>query len=158
LDASDIAQQVILRAHEARGQFRGTSEAERLAWLRAILANVLAGAARRFDAAVRDVARERSIDAELELSSSRLACLIAADQTSPSQRAERCEDLLRLAAALARLPRDQREVVELHHLKGLPVADVAAEMGRTRPAVVGLLFRGLKKLRELLLESGEDEV
>jgi RNA polymerase sigma-70 factor (ECF subfamily) len=157
LDASDVAQQTLLRAHEARGQFRGTSEAEKLAWLRAILASVLAAAARRFEAAVRDVGRERSLEADLELSSSRLACLIAADQTSPSQGAERCEDLLRLAAALARLPEDQREVVELHHLKGLPVAEVAAEMGRTRPAVVGLLFRGLKKLRELLRASGEGE-
>jgi RNA polymerase sigma-70 factor, ECF subfamily len=154
LDASDVAQQVILRAHEARGQFRGTSEAEKLAWLRAILANVLAAAARRFEAAVRDVGRERSLEGDLEQSSARLACLIAADQTSPSQRAERCEDLLRLAAALAQLPQDQREVVELHHLEGLPVADVASEVGRTRPAVVGLLFRGLKKLRELLREPG----
>ena len=157
LDASDVAQQVILRAHEARAQFRGASEAEKLAWLRAILANVLAAVARRFDAAVRDVGQERSLEGDLELSSSRLAYLIAADQTSPSQGAERCEDLLRLAAALARLPRDQREVVELHHLKGLTVAKVATEMGRTRPAVVGLLFRGLKKLRELLRESGEGE-
>jgi RNA polymerase sigma-70 factor, ECF subfamily len=157
LDASDVAQQVILRAHEAREQFRGNSEAEKLAWLRAILANVLAATARRFEAAVRDVGRERSLEADLDLSSSRLARLIAADQTSPSQRAERCEDLLRLAAALARLPRDQREVVELHHLKGLTVAEVAAEMGRTRAAVVGLLFRGLKKLREVLREPGEDK-
>ena len=101
--------------------------------------------------------RERALEADLERSSSRLECLFAADQTSPSQRAERCEDLLRLAAALARLPADQREVVELHHLKGLPVAEVAAAMGRTRPAVVGLLFRGLKKLRALLRESGEGE-
>jgi RNA polymerase sigma-70 factor (ECF subfamily) len=157
LDASDVAQQVILRAHEAREQFRGTSEAERLAWLRAILANVLAAVARRFEAAARDVGRERSLEVDLEQSSSRLECLIPADQTSPSQRASRCEDLLRLAAALARLPPDQREVVELHHLKGLPVAEVAVEMGRTRPAVVGLLFRGLKKLRELLREPQEGE-
>ena len=28
LDASDVAQQAILQAHEARGQFRGTTEAE----------------------------------------------------------------------------------------------------------------------------------
>jgi hypothetical protein len=40
LDASDVAQQAILQAHEAQGQFRGTTEAEKLAWLRAILANV----------------------------------------------------------------------------------------------------------------------
>jgi RNA polymerase sigma-70 factor (ECF subfamily) len=158
LDASDIVQQAILQAHEAQGQFRGTTEAEKLAWLRAILANVLAAAARRFEARARDVGRERSLAGELELSSSRLECLLAADQTSPSQRAVRCEELLRLAAALTLLPEDQRQVVELHHLKGLAVAEVAAQMGRTRAAVVGLLFRGLKKLRQLLREPEEDEV
>jgi RNA polymerase sigma-70 factor (ECF subfamily) len=158
LDASDVAQQAILQAHQARGQFRGTTEAERLAWLRAILANVLAAAARRFEARGRDVGRERSLEADLDLSSSRLECLFAADQTSPSQRAVRGEELLRLAAALTRLPDDQRQVVELHHLKGLPVAEVAAQMGRTRPAVVGLLFRGLKTLRRLLRDGGEGEV
>jgi hypothetical protein len=35
---------------------------------------------------------------------------------------------------------------------------VAEQMGRSRPAVVGLLFRGLKKLRQLLRDGGEDEV
>jgi len=157
LDASDVVQQAILQAHQAQEQFRGTTEAEKLAWLRAILANVLAAAARRFEARARDVGRERSLEADLELSS-RLECLLAADQTSPSQRAVRCEELLRLAAALARLPEDQRRVVEMHHLKSLPVAEVAEQMGRTRPAVVGLLFRGLKKLRELLREPGEGQV
>jgi RNA polymerase sigma-70 factor (ECF subfamily) len=158
LDASDVAQQAILQAHEARGQFRGTTEVEKLAWLRAILANVLAAVARRFLAQARDVDRERSLEGELERSSSRLECLLAADQTSPSQRAVRCEEVLRLAAALTRLPEDQRQVVELHHLQGLPVAEVAAQMGRTRAAVVGLLFRGLKKLRQLLREPWEGQV
>jgi RNA polymerase sigma-70 factor (ECF subfamily) len=156
LDASDIAQQTILQAHQARRQFRGTTETEKLAWLRAILANVLAAAARRFEARARDVGRERSLEGDLELSSSRLECLFAADQTSPSQRAVRGEELLRLAAALTRLPEHQRHVVELHHLKGLPVADVAAQMGRSVRAVIGLLFRGLTKLRQLLREQGEE--
>jgi RNA polymerase sigma-70 factor, ECF subfamily len=126
-----------------------------LAWLRAILANALAVAARRFEAQARDPGRERSLEAELEGSASRLEGLLAADQTSPSERAVRGEELLRLARTLARLPEDQRRVVELHYLKGLTVADVAERIGRTRPAAVGLLFRGLKRLRELLVEPGE---
>lgn len=157
LDASDIVQQTILQAHQAQGQLRGTTEAEKLAWLRTILANVLAAALRRFEAKARDIARERSLEGDLEQSSSRLEYLLAADQTSPSQQAVRCEELLRLAAALSRLPQEQRQAVELHYLKGLPVADVAEQIGRTRAAVVGLIFRGLKKLRRLLHEGGENE-
>jgi RNA polymerase sigma-70 factor (ECF subfamily) len=150
LDPSDVVQQAVLQAHARRGQFRGTTEAEWLGWLRAILANALAAAAREFDAAARDLARERSLDAELDRSSDRLEGLLAAEQSSPSEGAANGEQLLRLARALARLPDDQRRVIELHHLKGLPVAAVAAEVGRTRPAVAGLLYRGLKRLRELL--------
>jgi RNA polymerase sigma-70 factor (ECF subfamily) len=155
LDASDVVQQAILHAHERRTQFRGGTEAEWLAWLRKILANALAAAARRLHAQARDPARERSLDAELEHSTSRLERVLAADQTSPSERVVRGEELLRLAHAIARLPEDQRRVVELHYLKGLTVADVAQQIGRTRPAAVGLLFRGLKRLRELLDDAEE---
>lgn len=157
VDASDIVQQTLLEAHRCRSQFRGQSEAERRAWLRAILANVLAATARHFSAGTRDLARERSLEAEVELSSSRLECLLTADQSSPSERTAHGEDLLRLAHALACLPPDQRQVVELHHLNGMPLVEVAALMGRTRPAVAGLLFRGLKALRTLLQEREEGQ-
>jgi RNA polymerase sigma-70 factor (ECF subfamily) len=60
---------------------------------------------------------------------------------------------LRLAAALARLPEDQRRAVELHHLQGRPLAEAASELGRSKGAVAALLFRGLQKLRELLQED-----
>jgi RNA polymerase sigma-70 factor, ECF subfamily len=155
LDASDVVQQAILQAHERRHQFRGRTEGEWLAWLRTILANALGAALRRFEAQARDLGRERSLEADLERSASRLEHLLVADQTSPSERVVRGEELLRLTAALAQLPEDQKRVVELHYLKGLPVAEVAAEIGRTRPAAVGLLFRGLKRLRELLREPRE---
>jgi RNA polymerase sigma-70 factor, ECF subfamily len=155
LDASDVVQQAILHAHERRAQFRGRTEGELLAWLRTILANALATSVRRLDTQARDPRRERSLEAELERSSSRLEGLLAADQTSPSERAVRGEELLRLTEALARLPEDQRRVVELHYLRGLPVAEVAERIARSRPAAVGLLFRGLKRLRELLREPGD---
>ncbi len=153
LDASDLVQQTVLLAHSRRDQFRGLTEAEWRGWLRVILANTLSAAAREFETAARDLRRERSLEAELEQSSTRMEGLLVADQSSPSEAAARGEDLLRLARALGRLPEDQRRAVELHHLKGLTVAEVAAEVDRTRPAVVGLLFRGLKRLRELLTED-----
>ncbi len=155
VDPSDLVQQAILQAHEKQAQFRGLTEVERLGWLRAILANVLAGVFRHVGTQSRDFARELSLDVELERSSSRMEALLAADQSSPSERVVRSEQLLLLARALARLPDDQRRVVELHYLKGLKVADVAQEIGRSRPAAAGLIFRALNRLRELLRDSRE---
>jgi RNA polymerase sigma-70 factor (ECF subfamily) len=153
LDPSDVVQQTLLKAHEKRDQFRGRNEAERIGWLRQILANNLAEATRRFAAGARDVARERSLEAGLGESSARLEACLLADQSSPSQRAIRHEQLLHLANALAALPEDQRRAVELHHLKGLSVADVGQRMGKSKAAVVGLLFRGLKGLRHQLKDT-----
>src|SRR4029077_9886139 len=72
LDPSDIVQQTLLQAYQARGQFRGQSVAERAAWLRQILARVLANAVRDLSRAKRDAGRERSLEAALSQSSSRL--------------------------------------------------------------------------------------
>jgi RNA polymerase sigma-70 factor (ECF subfamily) len=157
LDPSDVVQETLARAHEKAEQFRGTTEAERAAWLRQILASQLAAAVRRYlDAGKRDTGRERSLHAAVEDSSARLEALLAADQTSPSERAVRHEELRRLAAALAGLPEDQRQAVELHHLRGKPLEEVARELGRSEAAVGGLLRRGLKRLRELMREPKED--
>jgi RNA polymerase sigma-70 factor (ECF subfamily) len=150
VDPSDLAQQTLLKAHERRQQFRGSTEAEWVAWLRRILANTLADAARRYGAEARAVGRERSLEAALEESSARLESWLADERSAPGARAEREEQLLGLAEALARLPEDQRTAVELKHLRGLSVAEVAEHMGRSKAAVVGLLYRGLEKLRALL--------
>ncbi len=152
LDPSDIVQETLLKAHASMDQFRGRSEAELAGWLRQILANTLAEALRRYGAEARDVAREQSLEAAVEESSARLERWLADERSSPSEGARREEQLLHLAAALAALPEEQRQAVELHHLQGRPVAEIAAEMGRTPAAVGALLYRGLKKLRELLAE------
>jgi RNA polymerase sigma-70 factor (ECF subfamily) len=120
------------------------------AWLRRALANNLADALRKRHAGKRDAAREWSPEAAVERSSDRPEAWLAADQSSPSQKAARNEELLRLAAALAALPADQRYAVERHYLHGTPLAAVAAELGRTKPAVAGLLHRGLGTLRAIL--------
>jgi RNA polymerase sigma-70 factor (ECF subfamily) len=152
LDPSGLVQQTLLEAHQAEAQLRGRSEPEVAAWLRKTLAHNLADELRRLGAAKRDVMREESLQQALEESSARLEVWLATEESSPSQHVERQEETLRLAAALARLPEKQQQAVELRHLKGLSVADVAAELACTKPAVIGLLNRGVKRLRELLRE------
>jgi RNA polymerase sigma-70 factor (ECF subfamily) len=152
LDPSDVVQQTLLEAYEKRDQFRGGSEAEWLAWLRQALAHNLADALRAFGQAKRDVGRERSLEAAVEASSCRLAAFLAAEQSSPSQQAERHERAVRLAEALAALPDDNREALVLHYCEDWPLADIASHLGRTPAAVAGLLKRGLKQLREHLRE------
>jgi RNA polymerase sigma-70 factor, ECF subfamily len=151
LDPSDLVQQTLLKAHQNRDQFRGSSEAERVAWLRMILANSLTDGVRKF--VPKTGRREQSLEAALEQSSRNLEAILAAEQTSPSQRVVRAETLLKLADAIAQLPEDQRQAVELRHLHGLATAEIAQKLNRSVAAVGGLLQRGLRALRASLDES-----
>lgn len=150
VDPSDVVQQTLLTAHAKQAQFRGTTDAERAAWLRTILANHLALAMRKFHAQGGN--RLRSLQDALDHSSARMGALLATDEPSPSEGIARAEQTLRLAAALAQLPEDQRTAIELRHLQGLAVPEVARQMDRTVPAIAGLLHRGTKALRSLMRE------
>ncbi|HEV3117419.1 MAG TPA: sigma factor, partial [Gemmataceae bacterium] len=72
LDASDLVQQTLLEAYRSLQQFRGADGAELAGWLRQILAHQLAHAQRDLGRAKRDIRRERSLAAELDVSSQRL--------------------------------------------------------------------------------------
>jgi RNA polymerase sigma-70 factor (ECF subfamily) len=156
LDLSGVVQDTLLKAHLAGDRFPWGRDTEELAWLRRTFACNLIDELRRLTAAARDATLERSLETALEESSARVETWLAAEQSSPSQRAELNERLRRLATALPKLPDEQRQAVELHHLLGLPVAEVADRLGRTRAAVAGLLFRGLTRLRQLMTDSTDD--
>ncbi len=153
LDPADLVQQSLLYAHQHWDQFRGNSEPERLCWLKTILLNTLAMTIRTYQTEGRDIQRERSLQLELNNSSALIERSLAADQSSPSQRIGKEEELFQLVQALKLLPYDQRQAIELHHLQGLPIKEIATILQRSPTAVVGLLVRGLKKLRECLLDN-----
>jgi RNA polymerase sigma-70 factor (ECF subfamily) len=150
LDASDVVQQTLMKAHENVASFRGRTSAEFQAWLRAILAQQIALAARKHG---REKPRVNSLHASLDQSSARLWSLLASDQSTPSRQAMRAERLLELATALKSLPEDQRTALELRYLRGLSVPAVAEQMGRTLVSVTGLLYRGTRALRQRMNEA-----
>jgi RNA polymerase sigma-70 factor (ECF subfamily) len=153
IDLSGIVQQTLLDAHRAMDQLSRMTAEQQAAWLRKALACNLADEVRKLGTAMRDLTREQSLEQAVEESSARLEAWLATDQSSPSEQAVRNEQLLQLAHALAQLPEDQRLAIELHHLRGRPVVDVARELDRSEGAAGALLARGLKKLRTLLKEE-----
>jgi RNA polymerase sigma-70 factor (ECF subfamily) len=152
LSASDVVQETLLREEQHKDQFRRDAHAL-AAYLRQILANTLADQMRAFARGKRDIALERSLHEALERSSIHLEQWLAAEQSSPSEQAERNELLLRLADALAALPEDERVALELRYLQEpvAPLADIATHLGRPSvKSVAGLLARGLERLRKRL--------
>ena len=152
IDVSGVVQQTLLDASRAP---LPESSVELLACLRRILANNLRDEIRRQTRAKRDVRREISLDAALDESSQRIENWLTGNTSTPSQRLVRMDELCRLAAALSELSEDQRRVVELHHLQGLPLAVTAEQLGRTKEAT-SAYYRALKRpARRRLDQRGE---
>ena len=150
VEPSDVVQETMLEAHKKRNQFRGRTEAEMAAWLRAMLACNLADAIKALRRGKRDVSRERSLGAAIHRSSSRLEAWLVAAQSSPSERLDRHEAVLGLLDALTALPVAQRRALVMRHCQGASLAQIAEELDRTPAAVAGLLKRGLATLRTIL--------
>lgn len=155
LDASDVVQQTFLEAAASFHQFRGGSEAELDAWLRRILECCLASAGRdHLFAKKRSALLETSLD-DSRPSGPALRQELAADQSTPSLRAIRLEQVTLFLEAIERLPADQREAVRLRHVEGWPLEQIARHLRRSSDAAAGLLKRGLRGLREQLRAHDE---
>jgi RNA polymerase sigma-70 factor, ECF subfamily len=142
MDASDLVQQTCLSIIRHLDQIGGENLEEFRKWLRMVHERNIANALRdHVGAACRSVRREAAVPSDADLISS---------APSPTQRALENERAVALAKALEGLPEDQREAVRLRYLEGFLVREVADRMGRSTDAVVGLLRRGLERLRVLL--------
>jgi len=147
IDDSDLIQQTCLSAFRNFNKFQGTAEGEFVAWLLRIheqnLQNVLRD---NVHAQKRAVGREQSLD-NSQLGQRGLPTESAA---TPSRRAMQGERAVQLALALDKLPESQCEAVRLRHLEGWSLAHIATKMQRSEDSVVGLIQRGMKKLKTLL--------
>jgi RNA polymerase sigma-70 factor (ECF subfamily) len=79
--------------------------------------------------------------------------LLVASMTSPSQAFSRGQKELHLQEAIMSLPPEQRELLRLRFVDGLPTKEVADRLGKTDGAIRVLLTRTLSRLQELLSDS-----
>jgi RNA polymerase sigma-70 factor, ECF subfamily len=145
----DLVQLTMLKAHLARDRFTlqgGDPDGAVQAWYFAIGRNVAMDFLREH---YRGERRRQALDGERdELAELPDASL---DPEALGQAAEHEAELVeRVREAIARLPPGQREVVELHKLRGLSMADVAERLQVREGAVRVRAHRAYKTLARLL--------
>jgi RNA polymerase sigma-70 factor (ECF subfamily) len=154
VDASDLVQQTLFEAHRDFDRFQGATGGEWLAWLRRILTHNALDLVRQYHGtAKRQARREVGLRTAGDDSKCHGAAEPASPDPSPSEVVIQRDDELRVAAALAELSDDHRDVIVLRNLERLPFDDVARLMGRTRPAAQMLWMRAMKKLQEAMGEA-----
>jgi len=149
LSEDDVMQVTYLEAFLHIGRFAGRDSPSFIAWLARIAENTMRnaikelGRKKRPNPALRvhGMSRQESCAAFLEF---------LGGVSTPSAHVARQEADRLIEGALNQLPRDYRTVVELMDLKGEPVAETAAAMGRSTGAVHMLRSRAHERLRQVL--------
>lgn len=149
VDPDDLVQDTYLAAVAGAGRFRGTGEAELIAWLREILSSrVLRLVERYCGAAARDVRREAAPPADTPSGSSPNGLdALPADLSTPSRAAQRRERAVAVADALAAIPPEYRDVLVYRNMEGLTFPEIAGRMGRSVGAVTMLWTRAVRQFR-----------
>ena len=155
VDASDIAQEVLLEASRRLRDYLRRPDLPFHLWLRHIARDHIIDAHRRHR-----LAQRRSVDREKALqagspddSSIELIAQLIDRELTPATAALRRELQKRFQTVLATLDEDDREIILMRHFEQLSNQEVAAALGLTEPAASMRYLRALRKMRESLVKE-----
>ena len=80
--------------------------------------------------------------------------LLVASITSPSQAFSKVQKEFRLQQAIAELSEEQKEILRLRFVEGLPTKDIAERLGKSDGAIRVMLTRTVALLQEVLTIAG----
>jgi RNA polymerase sigma-70 factor (ECF subfamily) len=160
VDASDIVQDVLLKANQRLGEYLRNPSMPFHLWLRQIARDHVIDAHRRHrQAAKRTLDRERALGtctaagSYEDRSSLDLAADLRDPALTPAAEALRHELQGRFQAALAGLDADDREIILLRHFEQLSNSEAAQALGLSEAAAGMRHLRALRRLRALLAEA-----
>jgi RNA polymerase sigma-70 factor (ECF subfamily) len=148
--ASDIVQSACREVIANLGQYRYRGEDQFRRWLFTTALRKLADKVEYHRAARRDLRRD------LAPSDWSAVAQSYADVVTPSRRLMLREQVERLEAAFDRLSDDEREVLTLARIVGLPHAEIATAMERSEAACRALLHRATARLGMILADLGDE--
>lgn len=145
---SDLVQSVCAEvlAHPDRFEFRGEAQFK----------NWLYGAVLHKISAHRDrhLAKKRRPPGQQLTNTEALLSAVYTTRFDPARQVEVQEMVGLLEQAFDGLSKEQREVLTLHRIVGLPHAEIAAQLGRTEEATRQLLHRAMAHLAVALRSKG----
>ena len=146
-DSEDIVQETCLRAFRDIDRFTYQSPGSFFRWLAAIANHVIADR-------VRAQNRECRAGEEVRFrSETNPQGPEPADTKTPSRLLAQQEAVERLLARLDALPEDYRQAILLAKIERLSTAEMSERLGKSREAVALLVYRALKRFRELSAAS-----
>lgn len=151
LDVDDVLQQAYVAAYRSIESCTFKEVSSFCKWLERIALNSLVDCRRTLERKKRNAPRPLYAGRIASGSSTAdlLAQIVAPGRTPSSYAARREVEAIALAA-LARLPDDQRTVVNMRFFEGRSVPEIASELERTTAAINSLTSRGLKALRAMV--------
>ncbi len=160
VDASDVVQDVLLKASQRLEEYLRNPVMPFHLWLRQIARDHVIDAHRRHrQAARRSLDREQSLHARAgsgnfdDRSSLDLAAQVCDQALTPAAEALRRELQSRFDVALSRLEEDDREIVLLRHFEQLSNSEAAKVLGLSEAAAGMRHLRALRRLRAMLGET-----
>jgi RNA polymerase sigma-70 factor (ECF subfamily) len=144
LDGSDIVQETLLRIHAGLEKFAGQGVPQLLGWVGQIVAHAVVTCQRYHAAEKRDLTCEEHDGG--------LLVRFLPESRPPETRVLQVEEAARLAAALERLPKVQREVIQARFFDQLRFSEISRRTGKSVGAVRVVCLRALERLRQELEE------
>jgi RNA polymerase sigma factor (sigma-70 family) len=149
LSPDDVLQNVWLAAFRELPNFRAVGRDAFQRWIMLITKRKLINAIRAANTLKRGGAHTIQGDAAAKASSfANLFERVPSRGRTPSSEAAVSQATTAVQIALAGLPEDRRQVVELRYMKGKGHDEIATIMGKTTRAVNSLLFRARQQMKE----------
>lgn len=149
IDASDIIQEVYVRAYRGLEHYLASPVVPPLIWLRRLSKQILCEAHRKQFRSIRSPFQEQT-DVD-----DRFIGLMIDSTDSVRTEMERHELSDRIRKLLGQLNEVDREVLEMRHMEGYSIREIAVMLELGQEAIKKRYYRALERFREILAKQPE---